>query len=125
MNLNQVTVPSVNVAASKDFYQKMGLRLIVESLPDYLRFECPEGESTFSVHQVTSLPDGEGVSVYFECKNLDRQVAQLKEAGIDFDELPTDKPWLWREARLRDPDQNRIILYYAGENRKYPPWRIN
>lgn len=31
MNLNQVTVPAVNVAASVDFYCRLGLELIVSS----------------------------------------------------------------------------------------------
>lgn len=124
MNLNQVTVPSLDVHAALDFYRKLGLRVIVKALPRYLRFECPEGDSTFSVHLVEKLPEGEGVSVYFECKDLDRTVLQLKNMGVDFDQLPEDKSWLWREAHLRDPDQNKIILYHAGENRKYPPWRV-
>jgi hypothetical protein len=33
-------------------------------------------------------------------------------------------PWLWREARLRDPDGHRVCLYRAGQNRKNPPWRL-
>jgi len=41
-----------------------------------------------------------------------------------FEELPTDKGWLWREARLKDPDNNQLILFYAGDNRKNPPWKI-
>lgn len=48
---------------------------------------------------------------------------QLK--GFVFHELPTDKQYLWREARLKDLDGNNLILYYAGKNRKFPPWRIN
>jgi hypothetical protein len=48
----------------------------------------------------------------------------LIKAGIDFEELPNDKPWLWRESRLKDPDGNQIILYFAGSNRTNPPWRI-
>ncbi|MFC5045742.1 VOC family protein [Aquimarina hainanensis] len=125
MNLNQVTVPSLNVEQSVSFYKKLGLKLIVEALPRYARFECLEGDATFSVHLVDSLLSGEGVIVYFETERLDEEVKRLIEAGISFDELPTDQSYLWREARLRDPDGNRIILFYGGVNRKNPPWRIN
>ncbi len=52
-------------------------------------------------------------------------VKQLKEKGIIFTSEPEDKLWLWREAHLQDPDDNSIILYHAGDNRKNPPWRIN
>jgi catechol 2,3-dioxygenase-like lactoylglutathione lyase family enzyme len=124
MNLNQITIPVINVELSIQFYQKLGLRLIVTSLPDYARFECPEGDSTFSLHQVELLPVGAGIWIYFEVRNLDELVDSLLEKGIKFEELPNDKPWLWREARLKDPDNNQLILYFAGSNRTNPPWRI-
>jgi catechol 2,3-dioxygenase-like lactoylglutathione lyase family enzyme len=124
MKLNQVTIPSSNVERSINFYQKLGLKLIVRALPHYARFELPEGEATFSLHLVDELPIGEGVYVYFESDRLDALVKELLTQGIEFDEMPEDRRWLWREARLKDPDGNRLILYYAGENRKNPPWRI-
>jgi catechol 2,3-dioxygenase-like lactoylglutathione lyase family enzyme len=123
MNLNQITVPSINVPQSIIFYQQLGLRLIVHTHDAYARFECPDGTSTFSIHAVDQLPTGSGIMVYFECEDLDAQVAHLIEKGIVFYELPNDKSWLWREAHLNDPDGNHLILYYAGDNRKNPPWR--
>ena len=124
MNLNQITIPSLDLEKASAFYQKLGLQLIVESLPNYVRFECMEGDTTFSIHLVEKLPEGEGIYVYFECQDVDETVGKLMRKGIEFEELPNDKRWLWREARLKDPDQNQIILYYAGKNRKDPPWRI-
>lgn len=47
MNLNQVTVPSLNVEKAVNFYQKLGLELIVKALPNYARFACPDGNATF------------------------------------------------------------------------------
>ncbi len=124
MNLNQITVPSIDISKSIDFYKTLGLELIVEALPHYARFKCPEGESTFSIHLVDELPKGDGVYVYFENKNIDSYVNELIEKGITFDELPNNKSWLWREARLKDIDGNQLIIFYAGENRINPPWRI-
>jgi catechol 2,3-dioxygenase-like lactoylglutathione lyase family enzyme len=124
MNLNQITVPSLDLTKSIPFYEKLGLKLIVKSLPHYARFECPNGNSTFSIHQTEKLPQGDGIYVYFECENLDEQVEQLKQNGIQFDLEPTDQSWLWREARLKDVDGNQLILFYGGENRLNPPWRI-
>ena len=125
MNLNQVTVPSLDLTKAISFYGNLGLHLIVESLPDYARFECPDGDSTFSIHRVDKLPLGDGTYVYFECEDLDARVQTLIEKGITFDQMPKDKSWLWREARLTDPDGNKVILYYGGENRKNPPWRVD
>ena len=124
MNLNQITIPSLNVEKAAIFYKTLGLKLIVEAFPKYVRFECPNGDSTFSIHKVDELPTGHGVSIYFECDNLDILVAELQTKGIVFNKLPEDKSWLWREAHLEDLDGNIIILYHAGKNRKNPPWRI-
>ena len=125
MNLNQVTIPSIDLKKSVQFYKTLGLELIVDSIPRYARFILPKGDATFSVHRVKELHKGASVIVYFECEDLDEQVGRLKNEGVDFDLLPTDQDWLWREARLKDPDGNQLILYKAGENRKNPPWRIN
>jgi catechol 2,3-dioxygenase-like lactoylglutathione lyase family enzyme len=124
MNLNQITVPSLDLTQSVPFYEKLGLRLIVDALPHYARFECLKGEGTFSIHQVAQLPQGEGIWVYFECEKLEEYVQELVEKGIEFEELPNDKSWLWKEARLKDPDNNQLILFYGGKNRKNPPWRV-
>lgn len=124
MNLNQITVPSLDLSKSVPFYQKLGLTLIVDALPKYARFECPTGNASFSIHQTDELPTGNGVYVYFECDNLDEYVEELIAKGIFFDQTPRDENWLWREARLKDVDGNQLILFYGGENRLNPPWRI-
>lgn len=125
MNLNQITIPSLDVEIATSFYKTLGLELIVDALPRYVRFKCPDGEATFSIHKVDALPKGNGITIYFEDDNLDVLVSNLKQKGITFISDPEDKPWLWREAHLQDPDGNHVILYYAGTNRKNPPWRIN
>ena len=48
MNLNQITIPSLDLKRATEFYKKLGLTLIVDALPRYVRFECPDGDSTFS-----------------------------------------------------------------------------
>jgi catechol 2,3-dioxygenase-like lactoylglutathione lyase family enzyme len=123
MNLNQVTLPARDLSASAAFYRRMGFTQIVDS-PHYARFECPAGEATFSLHAVDRPAADTGVTVYFEDSDLDGLVARMQAEGFEFVEAPTDKTYLWREARLRDPAGNLICLYRAGENRKNPPWRV-
>lgn len=122
ISLNQVTVGARDYAASVAFYKTLGLRQIVDS-PDngYARFECNNG-ATFSVH-LDGTKVG-GAIVYFESFRLDGWVAELIEAGLEFDQMPCDEDWGWREARLCDPFGNVVCLYHAGESRRYPPWRI-
>lgn len=124
MNLNQVTLPSSNVPKAIEFYKKLGLRLMVHTHDHYARFECPEGDSTFSVHYVDELPLGNGAMIYFEVNDVVKTVAALKEKGIAFETKVLEQSWLWTEARLKDPDGNRIIIFNAGKYRKNPPWRL-
>lgn len=51
MNLNQISILSLDLTKSIPFYEKLGLKLIVKSLPHYARSECPDGNSTFSIQQ--------------------------------------------------------------------------
>jgi catechol 2,3-dioxygenase-like lactoylglutathione lyase family enzyme len=124
MRLNQVTLPARDLAPAVAFYRTLGFRLIVDALPRYARFECPDGDSTLSLELAPGVGNGVAPLVYFECDDLDRTVEGLLAAGIRFDALPADQPWLWREARLRDPAGNALCLYHAGANRRHPPWRV-
>ena len=128
MNLNQVTIFSDKPVETVEFFKKLGLNLIVDSLPRYARLECPDGDSTLSVNEAETRPAGtqppNNIVLYFECEQLDAEVERLKSLGLDFDEDPTDRPWLWRQAYLKDPNGNKICLFHAGDNRKNPPWRV-
>mgnify|MGYP005845963695 FL=1 len=122
MRLNQITLPVRDMGEATKFYRRLGFVQIVDT-PHYARFECPEGGSTFSL----SLSEGDfsnGAIIYFESDRLDEWVEELAASGIEFDQMPTDMRYLWREAVLRDPSGNKIKLYHAGENRRNPPWRV-
>ena len=121
-SLNHVTVGCRDYAASLDFYKALGLPLIVDSpLNGYARFEAPNGV-TFSIHQSDDVPAS--TIIYFESKRLDAWVTELASQGFAFEQMPQDESWGWREARLLDPAGNIVCLYKAGENRRYPAWRI-
>ena len=123
--LNQVTVTGTNYKRSVEFYRRLGLKQIVDS-PEtgYARFET-EGGVTFSVQIDADEKIIATTAVYFECDDLDSRVEQLARSGINFEHGPRNQPWMWREARLRDPDGNIIFFYKAGEARRFPPWRIS
>lgn len=123
MNLNQITLTVKNMEESVNFYKTLGFKQIVEA-ENYARFECTQGDSTFSLYLGDAKSQSNTV-IYFEHKQLDDLVASLKLKGIKFVQEPTDKDYLWREAMLTDPSGNEIKLYWAGENRINPPWRIN
>ncbi len=135
MNLNQVTIYSDRPVETVEFFKYLGLNLIVDSLPRYARLECPDGDATLSVHESSDGDEAEtpslgnptlgNIVLYFECSDLDAEVERLKSLGLTFEQDPTDRDWLWREAYLRDPNGNKICLFHAGANRKDPPWRVS
>ena len=121
MDLNQVTVSCTDYDQSVEFYQKLGLRLIVNSPPRYGRFETSTG-GTFSIHNGPA-PTSETV-IYFEVDDVDAEFERLKGLDIEFEAEPTDQDWKWREVYLSDPTGNRLCIYHAGDNRRFPSWRI-
>ena len=122
MKLNQVTLPVTDIPTAVKFYLKLGFTQIVDS-PHYARFSCENGDSTFSlIHTAEKFTNG--AVIYFESDDLDAWVEQLQTRGIHFEQLPTEESYLWREAIIKDPSGNKIKLYYAGENRLNPPWRV-
>jgi catechol 2,3-dioxygenase-like lactoylglutathione lyase family enzyme len=123
VRLNQVTLGVTDLERSVLYYSRLGLRQIVAD-EHYARFMCPDGDSTLSLEQVDAVAPGT-TTVYFECDDLDATVNRLEASGFAFERGPDDQPWLWCEARLRDPDGNPLCLFYAGENRLNPPWRLS
>ncbi len=122
MKLNQVTLPVTNIPQATEFYLRMGFTQIVDS-PHYARFVCPDGAATFSL-LLEEENFSHGATIYFECAQLDHWYESLLAKGFVFDQAPEDMHYLWREAILHDPSGNKIKLYWAGENRLNPPWRV-
>ena len=122
MNLNQITLLVKDMNISTQFYRDLGFTQIVDT-PHYARFECPDGDSTFSLSLDIEKKDC-GTVIYFEHEQLDELVSKLKSKGFVFDQEPVDQSYLWREAILHDPSGNKIKLYWAGEHRLNPPWRV-
>ncbi|WP_298668390.1 bifunctional hydroxymethylpyrimidine kinase/phosphomethylpyrimidine kinase [uncultured Sphingomonas sp.] len=117
---NQITLPATDHAASLAFYRALGLVPIVDSEARYARFESAGG-TTLSIEAAGEI--GHRAIVFLEVADMDATVAAARARGITVAE-PIDQPWGWREARLADPAGNPLCLYTAGENRRFPPWRL-
>lgn len=118
MNLNQIGLPTQDIAASVAFYRKLGFSAIVNT-PEYARFRSVTGNATFSLLK-TSRQVPSGITVYFEVSDVDTVVGRLRTDGVQFIEGPATQPWGWREARLQDPSGNNLCVYHAGELRLHP-----
>ena len=88
MNLNQVTLPAVDIG---------------------------HGVSTLSIELASEPAADHGPLVYFECEDLDQTGRQLRAMGIRFDGLPIDQPWL---SRALGSWRNTLRLCWAGRNRR-------
>ena len=124
MRLNHVTLIVTDLDVSMAFYETLGLTAIVLAKPRYARFAMPEGDETLSIEVTGETARESRAQLYLECSDLDRVCNELKAKGVSFEQEPLDMDYLWREARIRDPDGHQIRLYHAGDNRLNPPWRI-
>ncbi|WP_338454205.1 VOC family protein [uncultured Alteromonas sp.] len=122
MELNQVTLPVSNMDDAVCFYLKLGFTQIVDT-PHYARFSCPDGNATFSLSHENEVFENKSV-IYFEHEHLDELHKNLSQKGIQFLQPPIEQSYLWKEAILKDPSGNKIKLYWAGENRLNPPWKV-
>lgn len=122
MELNQVTLPVIDMNEAVRFYLTLGFTQIVDT-PHYARFSCPDGNATFSLSLENEAFQQRTV-IYFEHEKLDELYNTLIEKGIEFEQPPKQQRYLWKEAILKDPSGNKIKLYWAGENRLSPPWKV-
>lgn len=123
MRLNHATLPSRDLSASIAFYEALGLELIVKAEPRYARFAV-DACSTLSV-EVTETGRAGTAEIFLCCADIDQEVAAARARNLVFDWPPTDQSYQWRTAGLRDPAGNRIVLFSAGTNQHYPPWRLD
>ena len=128
LRLNQITLAAKDMAASVVFYEKLGLKRIVDSAPRYVRFEFPDDgqgtQATLSLHaaQTDFIAAPHAPLIYFEVDDVE---AFLEEKSLTPLTTAEMKSYLWLEADIEDPSGNRIRLFTAGKNRRFPPWRIN
>jgi catechol 2,3-dioxygenase-like lactoylglutathione lyase family enzyme len=126
VRFNHATIIVTDLERAKTFYTTFGLEMIVDAPPRYARFIIPGNQATFSI-EVTPHARAMGPEqshFYFECDDVDATYEALLKKGLVFLQPPTDMPYLWREARLFDPDGHDIRIYYAGQNRLDPPWKV-
>jgi catechol 2,3-dioxygenase-like lactoylglutathione lyase family enzyme len=129
MRLSHVTLHVADVPRSRDFYLRFGFELIVDEAR-YARFLARVGEGPGN--ETLSIERREGpfrpaaqMGLEFPTAGaLDAYVADLRQRGIPGVEGPVDREWLWRDARVVDPDGHEWMLFYAGRNKLDPPWRV-
>jgi len=126
--LNQVTLGAKDMAKSVSFYKQLGLTLIVDSAPRYVRFEFPPppagGEpATLSLHGVSEdwAPNSDWPLIYFEVEDVTAYLVDCNITPVTPVEL---KSYAWTEADILDPSGNRIRIFHGGKARRFSDWRV-
>lgn len=129
MRLSHVTLFVSEIPRSRAFYLALGFELIVDEA-HYCRFltriDEGAGDETLSIeHHAGPLAPAAQLGLEFPSRDaLDAFVAGLPGRGVPVAEGPIDRTWLWRDARVFDPDGHEWMLFHAGDNKLSPPWRV-
>ena len=111
---------STDLDRSRQFYEeRLGLRLSPETITNHLVFECGNG-STLLIYGRANANKADHTQVRFWTTDIAKDVAQLVDNGVEFDEYDTDtfktvdhvvtSP-IGRSAWFKDPDGNTLALF--------------
>ncbi|WP_339685712.1 hypothetical protein [uncultured Nonlabens sp.] len=64
MNLNQITLPVLDIPKAIVFYELLGLELIVPTHEAYARLELADADATLSLYVVKKLPERTKINVF-------------------------------------------------------------
>ena len=111
---------STDLDRSRQFYEeKVGLQLSPETITNHLVFECGNG-TTLLIYGRPNGNKADHTQVRFWTTDIAKDVTQLVDNGVEFDEYDTDtfktvehvvtSP-IGRSAWFKDPDGNTIALF--------------
>lgn len=113
-----VSVPVSDPEQAKAFYvETLGFELIRDDASTGRHWvqvrPSPASPSLTLVNWFASMPAGSLRGLVLRVDDLDVAYDRLASAGVDFQSPPQDHPWA-REAVLRDPDGNELVLQQAA-----------
>lgn len=118
MPVNSVTVVSVPVAdqdrAKKFYTDVLGFQLLRDddSVPGirWLQVAPPQGGTALTlVTWFDTMAAGSLRGLVLSTSDLEADYQRLRDCGVHFEQPPTQQPWA-KEAVLRDPDGNQLVL---------------
>jgi catechol 2,3-dioxygenase-like lactoylglutathione lyase family enzyme len=119
-NRISAVLASTDLDRSRKFYEeKVGLRLSPETITNHLVFECGSA-TTLLIYGRANGNKADHTQVRFWTTDIAKDVAQLVDNGVEFDEYDTEtfktvdhvvtSP-IGRSAWFKDPDGNTIALF--------------
>ena len=112
---------STDLERARRFYEdKVGLKLAPATIKNHLVFECGNG-TTLLIYGRPSPNKADHTQVRFWSADIDNDVAELVQNGVEFDEYDTEtfrtvnhvvtSAGIGRSAWFKDPDGNTIALF--------------
>ncbi|HSX44850.1 MAG TPA: VOC family protein [Candidatus Saccharimonadales bacterium] len=112
---------STDLERSQDFYEKkVGLKLSPQTIKNHLLFEFGDG-TTLLVYGRPSPNKADHTQVRIWTKDVEADVKELSERGVEFDELDmgtiktinhiAKSPDIGSSAWFKDPDGNTLALF--------------
>jgi predicted enzyme related to lactoylglutathione lyase len=74
-----IEIPTTDAKRSKEFYSKIFGWKIIESTPEYLMFSTPGNDG--GGFTTTSKPSSDGVVLYIEVADIERNLREVEDAG--------------------------------------------
>jgi catechol 2,3-dioxygenase-like lactoylglutathione lyase family enzyme len=105
-----VTVFVEDPGRLRDWYTgKLGLTVSSET-PRFVQLADASGRPCVAFHVGEPIGHPGQIQLHFEVDDVDAEYERLRGDGLTFDEGPTDKPWGWRVASVRDPAGHTVEL---------------
>jgi catechol 2,3-dioxygenase-like lactoylglutathione lyase family enzyme len=105
-----VTLFVSDPGAVRDWYTShLGLT-VADETARFVRLADHTGKPCVAFHIGEPIEHPEQAQLHFEVDDVDTEYERLRAAGLKFDEPPTDKPWGWRVAAVRDPAGHTVEL---------------
>jgi catechol 2,3-dioxygenase-like lactoylglutathione lyase family enzyme len=109
MQLSSVTIWTADPRALRDWYvAHLGLEARDETPRFVMLGEPGRTGAAIAFHAGEPLSEPQRVQFHFAVDSVDDVYERLSEAGVEFDEAPSDKPWGLRTASCRDPGGHSV-----------------
>jgi len=115
-SISIISIPVTDQQAAKEFYLKLGFKLLVEAPFDthkWIQLAFP-GQEAVSIALVTwfpNMPAGSVNGFVINTDDLDKEIEELAGKGITIGKID-QTPW-GKFAAVTDPDGNRLSLHQA------------
>lgn len=113
--LDYVTLVVDDVESPAAFYDDhLGLRRVEDG--DAFVLLAGDGGASVGLHAGEPLAHPERVQLHFPVPSVDDAHERLSEAGLRFESGPSETPWGYRVAELRDPAGHTVELFESVDS---------